>query len=112
MIWRDDLVEVIVAALKNGRAGEIYNATDDEPVSMLTFYRWLAETLGKWMPPFAPEEEQADRKRGLTSKKVQNRKMKVELGVTLKYPTFRQGYTAEIRRLEETGELNIEPEPR
>jgi nucleoside-diphosphate-sugar epimerase len=112
MIHRDDLVEVIIAALKNGRAGEIYNVVDDEPVSLLHFYRWLSETLGKWMPPFAPEEEAPERKRALTSKKVQNRRMKVELGAQLKYPTFRQGYTAEIRRLEEAGELNIEPEPR
>jgi len=112
MIYRDDLVEVIIAALKNGRAGETYNVVDDEPVSLLHFYRWLAETLGKWMPPFVPEDEAPERKRALTSKKVQNRKMKTELGVQLKYPTFRQGYTAEIRRMENSGELNIDPEPR
>src|SRR5205085_1539589 len=112
MIHRDDLVEVIITALKNGRAGEIYNVVDDEPVSLLHFYRWLAETLGKWMPPFGPEEDASERKRAVTSKKVQNRRMKIELGAQLKYPTFRQGYTAEIRRLEEAGELNIEPDPR
>jgi hypothetical protein len=38
--------------------------------------------------------------------------MKIELGLQLKYPTFRQGYTAEIRRLESEGQLNIDPEPR
>jgi hypothetical protein len=64
------------------------------------------------MPPFAPEESEPERKRAITSKKVQNRRMRVELGVQLKYPTFRQGYTAEIRRLEAAGELNIDPEPR
>jgi hypothetical protein len=64
------------------------------------------------MPPFVPEEEAPERKRALTSKKVQNRRMKIELGAQLKYPTFRQGYTAEIRRLEEAGELNFDPEPR
>jgi hypothetical protein len=68
--------------------------------------------LGKWMPPFVAEEAEPERKRAVTSKKVQNRKMKVELGVQLKYPTFRQGYTAEIKRLEDSGELNIEPEAR
>ena len=40
------------------------------------------------------------RKRGLTNKKVLNRKLKMELGCQLKYPTFRQGYTAEIQRLD------------
>jgi nucleoside-diphosphate-sugar epimerase len=112
MIHRDDLVNVILAALKNGRPGEIYNAVDDEPVAQIHFFRWLSETLGKWMPPFMTEEENANRKRGLTNKKVSNRRMKMELGVPLKYPNFRQGYTAEITRLDRAGQLNIEPEPR
>jgi nucleoside-diphosphate-sugar epimerase len=112
MIHRDDLVSVIIAALKSGRVGEIYNATDDEPVAQIHFFRWLSETLGKWMPPFATEDENASRKRGLTNKKVSNRKLKMELGVALKYPTFRQGYTAEVTRLERAGLLDIKPEPR
>jgi len=112
MIHREDLVSAIIAALKNGRPGEIYNAVDDEPVAQIHFFRWLSETLGKWMPPFATEEENAQRKRGLTNKKVSNRRIKMELGVQLKYPTFRQGYTAEILRLDRAGELNMEPEAR
>ena len=112
MIHRDDLVGVIIAALKNGRPGEIYNAVDDEPVAQINFFRWLSEALGKWMPPFTTETESAGRKRGLTNKKVQNRKLKMELGYQFKYPTFRQGYTAEIQRLADAGQLNIEPEPR
>ncbi len=112
MIHRDDLTGIITAALKNGRAGEVYNAVDDEPVAQIHFFRWLSETLGKWMPPFATEEENAGRKRGLTNKKIQNRKVKMELGYQFKYPNFRKGYTAEIKRLDEAGQLNIEPEPR
>ena len=112
MIHRDDLVNVILAALKSGRPGEIYNAVDDEPVAQIHFFRWLSETLGKWMPPFATKEENASRKRGLTNKKISNRKLKMELGVRFKYPTFRQGYTAEITRLERAGQLDIKPEPR
>lgn len=112
MIHRDDLVGIILAVLKNGRPGEIYNAVDDEPVAEIHFFRWLSETLGKWMPGFASEEENAGRKRGVTNKKVQNRKIKMELGYQFKYPNFRQGYTAEIQRLDQAGELNIELEPR
>jgi nucleoside-diphosphate-sugar epimerase len=112
MIHRDDLVGIIIAALKNGRAGEIYNAVDDEPVAQIHFFRWLSETLGKWMPPFATEEETLERKRGLTNKKVQNRRLKMELGYQFKYPNFRKGYTAEIQRLDTAGKLHIAPEPR
>lgn len=112
MIHRDDLIGAIIAALKSGRGGEIYNAVDDEPVAQIHFFRWLSETLGKYMPPFATAAEDAQRKRGLTQKKVSNRKLKMELGYQFKYPTFRQGYTAEITRLDREGKLNIAPDPR
>jgi nucleoside-diphosphate-sugar epimerase len=112
MIHRDDLVRIIVAALQSGRAGEVYNAVDDEPVSMIQFFRWLSETLGKNMPPFVAKEEEEPRKRGVTNKRVSNRKLKMELGCPYLYPTYRQGYTAEIRRLSEAGRLDFAPEPR
>jgi nucleoside-diphosphate-sugar epimerase len=112
MIHRDDLIGVIMAALESGRPGEIYNAVDNEPVAQVHFLRWLSETLGKLMPPFGPEETESDRKRGLTHKKVSNRKLTMELGYQFKYPTFRQGYTAEIKRLTDAGLLDIAPEQR
>jgi nucleoside-diphosphate-sugar epimerase len=113
MIHRDDVVGCIIAALKSGRPGEVYNVVDEEPVSQFHFFEWLAGTLGKWLPPSVPEED-ADvvRKRGVTSKKVSNRRLKMELGYQFKYPTFRQGYTAELLRLERAGELDIKPETR
>ncbi|MBI1176507.1 NAD-dependent epimerase/dehydratase family protein [bacterium] len=115
MIHQYDVVGAIIAALKSGRPGEVYNVVDDEPIAQVHFLRWLSETLGKWMPPTATPEEMeklAQRKRGVTNKKVSNRRLRMELGYTLKYPTFRQGYTAEIRRLDDAGELNIELEER
>jgi len=98
MVHRDDLVGAIVAALRQGRPGEIYNMVDDEPVAQIHFFRWLSETLGKEMPAFAAETAEAERKRGRTNKRVSNRKLKRELGYQFKYPTFRQGYAAEIQR--------------
>lgn len=112
MIHRDDVVGAILAALKNGRPGEVYNVTDDEAVTQLNFFRWLSETLGKWMPPFATEAENENRKRGLTQKRVSNRRLKMELGYQFKYPNFRQGYTVEIRRLDDAGLLDIKSEAR
>ena len=105
MIHRDDVVGAIIAALKSGRAGEVYNAVDDEPVSQLAFFQWLSGPLGKDLPPFAAEDAEAVRKRGVTNKKVSNRRLRMELGYQFKYPTFREGYTAEILRLDRSGEL-------
>ncbi|MBI5774423.1 MAG: SDR family oxidoreductase [Verrucomicrobia bacterium] len=112
MIHVDDLVGVLLAALKSGRPGEIYNAVDDEPVTQLNFFRWLSEALGKWMPESAAEDQLGDRKRARTNKKVQNRRLKMELGYQFKHPTFRQGYTSEMIRLERAGQLDVKPEAR
>jgi nucleoside-diphosphate-sugar epimerase len=99
MIHRDDLIGCIIAALKNGRAGEIYNAADDEPVSQLHFFQWLAQAVDKPLPPSAPENPGENRRRGATNKRVSNRKLKMELGHQFKYPNFRIGYSAELLRL-------------
>ncbi len=105
MIHRDDVVRAILAALERGGMGGIYNATDDEPVTQLDFFTWLAGKLGGPLPPPALEPEDAARKRGLTHKRVSNRRLRQELACELKHPTFRQGYAAELARLEASGNL-------
>ena len=96
MIHRDDVVGCICAALERGQGGEIVNAVDNEPVSQLNFFSWLAASLRKPMPGSVPENADAVRKRGITNKRVSNRKLKEKLGYQFKYPTFRQGYAVEI----------------
>jgi len=92
MIHRDDVVGAIIAALERARPGEIYNAVDDEPVTQLRLCQWLSDRLGKPLPPSVPEPAASERNRGLSDKKVSNRKLKLELGYQLKYPTFREGF--------------------
>ncbi len=112
MIHRDDVIGCIMAALKSGRPGEIYNAVDDEPVTQINFFQWLAGTVGKYPPPAEPENTLENRKRGVTNKRVSNRRLKMELGCQFKYPNFRKGYSAEILRLERAGELHVLPDER
>lgn len=99
MVHRDDLVRAIIATLECGRGGEIYNVADDEPVSQLDFFCWLAAKLGKPLPPTVSEDAVTPRKRGLTNKRVSNRRLKAELGFNFAYPNFRSGYSAELERL-------------
>ena len=112
MIHRDDLIGCIIAALKSGRPGEIYNVVDDEPVTQAHFYQWLADSLGKNPPPSVPEDPGTLRKRGATHKRVSNRKLKMEIGWPFLYPNFRIGYSAELLRLERAGELPVETDER
>lgn len=99
MIHRDDVAGGIIAALQNGRPRSIYNAADDEPVAQIDLFRWLSTTLGREMPPLATGADEAASRRGVTNKKVSNRKLKEELGYRFKYPTFREGFAAEMKRL-------------
>jgi nucleoside-diphosphate-sugar epimerase len=109
MIHRDDLVRAVDAAIRRGKGGEIYNVADDEPVREVAFFSWLAETLGGTLPPRAEEEVVARRKRGLTDKRISNRRLKEELACSLRYPTYRQGYAAEMDRLRREGLLPASP---
>jgi hypothetical protein len=97
-------VAAIIAALEIGVPGRIYNVADDEPVTQREFFSWLSDQLAMPMPPLATRQEMT-RKRGVTNKRVSNRKLRSELNCELKYPTFRQGYSAEITRLQAAGQL-------
>ena len=56
MIHRDDVVGCIIAALKSGRSGEIYNAVDDEPVSQKNFFEWLGAAPGSLSAAVCPRK--------------------------------------------------------
>ncbi len=109
MVHRDDVVGAIQAALRNGKPGETYNVVDQEPVTQIHFYTWLAETLGKWVPPTVPREETGPE---IPDRRVSNRRLTMELGCRLKYPNFRLGYTAEFKLLADAGLLEVAPEDR
>ena len=99
MIHRDDVIGIIIAALENAAPGEILNAVDNEPVTQLKFFEWLAATLHQPLPPRVPVDTESWRKRGTTNKKISNAKLRAQLGYAFRHPDFRSGYTAEIQRL-------------
>jgi nucleoside-diphosphate-sugar epimerase len=74
----------------------ICNVTDSEPVTQLAFFTWLSQTLGRPLPPSAPADRA--RKRGLANKRVSNALLR-STNFQFTYPTFREGYTAEIQKL-------------
>jgi nucleoside-diphosphate-sugar epimerase len=94
MIHRDDVVGAVIAALERANSGEVYNVCDDEPVRQRDLFEWLSQKLGRPMPSSMPFEPDASRKRGITNKRVSNQKLRNDLGYSLKYPTFREGFEA------------------
>ncbi len=91
-----DITGAIAHLLNAGTPGETYNLVDNEPITQLTFFQWLAKELGKPLPPSAPADP--SRKRGITNKRVSNARIR-STGYTFLYPTFREGYAAEMRAM-------------
>jgi hypothetical protein len=50
------------------------------------------------MPVLEPAAGGAVSKRGQSNKRVSNRKLRTELGYELKFPSFREGYSAVLSR--------------
>jgi nucleoside-diphosphate-sugar epimerase len=97
MIHRADVVGAIVAALARSEPGEVFNVVDNEPVRLLDVYRWLAGTLNRPMPPMTPSGGQPKRGRSSGNKRVLNRRLTRQLGYRHQYPTFREGFAAELQ---------------
>lgn len=107
MIHRDDLIGIIIAALRDARAGEIFNAADNEPVTQSDFFTWLAQELKRPLPPKVLADAEMWRRRGVTNKRVSNAKLRAELKYAFQFPDFRAGYAAEIARLQKDGGLDF-----
>ncbi|MCU7917654.1 MAG: SDR family oxidoreductase [Candidatus Thiodiazotropha sp. (ex Epidulcina cf. delphinae)] len=95
-----DLVQICLAAMQRGRAGEVYNVSDGHPGTMTGYFNQVADFLGLPRPPLISLEEARRRlPPGMLSylaesRRLSNRKMLSELGVALRYPTLEQGLPA------------------
>jgi nucleoside-diphosphate-sugar epimerase len=93
-----DLVAVLRASMARPLPGAIYNVCDDEPTAPGDVIAFAASLLGRPPPPLVPFAA-ADLS-GLAlsfyddNKRVANRRIKEELGVRLRYPSYREGLAA------------------
>ncbi len=93
-----DIVQILRASIAQPNPGAIYNVADDEPCPPQDVIEEAANLMGVPVPPDIPFEE-ADlspmaRSFYLDNKRVLNRRVKEELGVQFRYPTYRDGLRA------------------
>ncbi len=96
MIHRDDVAGCIIAALHAGQSGQVYNAVDREPVRQLDLFRWLSQRLNRPMPQAQPPGRISSSSRTVTNKRVSGEKIVRTLNYQFAYPTFREGFEAEL----------------
>jgi len=90
----EDIAEILFKSLKQFKAGEIYNISDDKPASSEEVILYGSKLLNI-EPPAIIElksvESEMTRNFYKDSKKVDNKKMKEIFNYKLKYPTYVEG---------------------
>ena len=90
----DDVVRVVFAAEERAASGSKYLVADDSPTTQGEYARWLCERAGFAAPPSRPIIEAGRSRVAHRNRKVRNAKLKAELGIEMRYPSFREGEAA------------------
>jgi len=90
-----DIAETLRASMSKPNPGAVYNLCDDDPAPPAEVVAFACDLLGVPPPPLVPFEtaELSEMARSFyaDNKRVSNRRIKDELGVTLQYPSYRDG---------------------
>jgi nucleoside-diphosphate-sugar epimerase len=94
----EDVATVLLASMAHPNPGAIHNVCDNEAAQSAEIVAYAADIMGVAAPPLTPfsEAELSPMAQSFykDNKRVRNRKILKELGVTLKYPTYREGIEA------------------
>jgi len=97
-IHRDDIAAVLLASMQAPRPGRIYNVCDDEAAPSPDVIAFAARLLGIDPPPLVPFDQvplsPMAQSFWADNKRVRNDRLHNELGVTLRYPSYREGLSA------------------
>lgn len=98
----EDIAQVLAASIARPAEGvRAYNLCDDDPAPPQDVLAYAAELLGVPAPPEVPYDtaEMTPMARSFyaENKRVRNDRIKDELGVVLRYPTYREGLQALLR---------------
>jgi dTDP-D-glucose 4,6-dehydratase len=96
----DDIAAALALSMSNPQPGAIYNLCDDAPAEQIDVVAYACELLGREPPPVVPfeaaEPDMSPMQRSFwdDNRRIDNTKAKAELGLALKYPTYRDGLRA------------------
>jgi nucleoside-diphosphate-sugar epimerase len=99
-IHADDLARACVAALFRGRPQRAVHASDDTELTMGDYFDLAADLCGLPRPPRITRAQAAEQMGALQlsfmseSRRLDNRRLKDELRLALRYPTVREGLLA------------------
>ena len=96
-----DIARILRASIARPAPGAIYNVCDDDPAPPDEVIAFACDLLGVRPPPPVPIEQaqlsEMARSFYADNKRVSNRRIKEELGVSLLYPSYRDGLAALLK---------------
>lgn len=97
LVQIDDAALAAAAALDAAAPAPIYLVADDRPVTRREYYATAARMLGAPEPRFEPPRPgSVAAARDATNKRADNRRIKAELGIVLRYPDITTGLAAAL----------------
>jgi nucleoside-diphosphate-sugar epimerase len=90
----DDVARIVFAAAERAPNQSMYLVADDEPTTQRDYASWLCERMKLPLPPSRALYEPGAARTAHRNRKIRNAKLKRELGIELRYPTFRDGEAA------------------
>jgi nucleoside-diphosphate-sugar epimerase len=99
-IHRDDIAAALEASIEAPNPVRAYNLCDNEAAPPQDVIAYAAELLGVEPPPLTPIDQVEMSPMAASfyaeSKRVSNQRLREELGVKLKHPTYREGLAATL----------------
>lgn len=96
----DDIATILQGSIAHPNPGAAYNCADDDPAPPQDVIAHACALLGVDPPPLVPfqEAELSAMARSFyaDNKRVRNERIKTELGVTLAFPSYRDGLVAQL----------------
>ena len=90
----DDVVAVVFAAEDRAPSRSCYLVADDEPTTQGQYAAWLSQRMGLPMPPSRQLFEPGAPRVAHRNRRIRNERLKHDLGITLRYPSYREGEAA------------------
>ena len=94
----EDIAQILMASMAQPNRGRAYNLCDDEPAPPQEVVEYAASLMKQPPPPLLPFDKANLSPMAYSfyseNKRVKNTRVKTELEITLKYPTYREGLTA------------------
>lgn len=93
----EDIVQTLMASMATPTPGEVFNLCDDDPAPTYDVLCHAADLLSRAHPQIP--EGTSGRMTADHPRHISNTKLKKELGVTLRHPTYREGLATLVKQL-------------